>query len=588
MFPAFICLFLSFALREWMAHTLKGSTLWAAQGACRDAMPGMVLAALVLWFDPQGLRRRTLAFVTAAWTVALLFLGASDGIYFAQCGARLDRTLIVNTSLTSLEPAINVWTVTAALLGAALLGVLGWSVWRLCHREQEGLGVRGKRWRLALAAGVAAAGLVPMAHSLTAQPETASSRRTHEMLVSGQAERIADIAVALWDTGPAWARPDAVPLSDGDRAWARQAGLESQGPLAAGPKPHWRRVVVVAVESLAQAFLDPGNSRRPAGMTPFMDSLERDYPHLENCYSAGTDTEQGQFSIACGRTDFEWGEHPYPGRTLFSLARERGYDTCMMYGDTMHFRDHEHCYPAALHVEHQFAKESFKGKRPAADFCSWGGALKDRAVFEEALDYLGKEPGRPVILLVDTIDTHPPYYWQKDTSEFPEAVAAQSSGLPKALNQLDDNLRFFLGELKRRGLFDQDTLVVLTADHFPAFAQEPLDLSGLDNHGTNRIPMVFITPRRDVFRGLDEKRMSSQLDLAPTLAAQMDFPAAGEFLGRNLLESGPGRALGRERELVRLRLEQGPEEDLLCDAKGFPQQQDSPLARWYRWRLGGL
>jgi arylsulfatase A-like enzyme len=82
--------------------------------------------------------------------------------------------------------------------------------------------------------------------------------------------------------------------------------------------------------------------------------------------------------------------------------------------------------------------------------------------------------------------------------------------------------------------------------------------------------------------------MSSQLDLPPTLADLLGLPVPQQFMGRDLFDPGPGRALGRERDLVRFRDAKAPEEFLLCDDRGLPRSLDTPLARWYRWRLGNL
>jgi len=589
--PALICLAASLALRFWMYKSLPGSPVWAFQGALRDAMPISALAILLYRFKPQGLRKVSLALAISFWTVAILFVSVSDGIYFAQSGRRLDSALIENMSLTSLAPAETPGVITGLSFGLMLMVVVAWALVYVLRRPN--LVRRGEsvyRSRMLLCVLLVLGAALPWPRAFSPAHTDASRQRANEMLATGQAENAADVALALWETGPDWDKPVSTPLADGDRAWAGSHGLLPVRSALDAPfgAPRWRRVVVVAVESLAGAFLDQDNPRRPKGMTPFLDSLQDRYPHLANCYSAGTDTEQGQYALMCGRTDFEWNGHPYPGASLFSLARQAGYETCMLYGDTVHFRDHDTAYPATLHIDQQFCKESFEGRRPASDFCSWGGGLCDRAVFEEALGYLRDHRRKPSLLLVDTLDTHPPYYWQKKEADFPAAVRATDGGLPRALNQLDDNIAFFIRAMQSEGLLDSQTLVVVTADHFPAFGKEALALSGADGYGTNRIPMLFVTRAAGAFAGLDRRRLSSQLDLAPTLARLMNLGSAQEFMGRDLLARGPGRALGRDRDLLRLRVEGEPEKDVLLDPLGRPRTPESPLSRWYRWKIGQL
>jgi arylsulfatase A-like enzyme len=574
-----------------MARTMHGSVLWGLQGAMRDALPGVLLASLIHRFHPRGVLGASLSLLLGAWAVLLLFLCVSDLVYFVQCGMRLDCALVENMSWTSMKPAMTLSLILAVACGFGLLLLLGRGAW---HLAQRGPGSRRHLWMhrtgVLLRALIIAGGSFHWAVKVAASPTAMTTVKADEMLGQSQGETVIGIARGLWHRGPGWAKPDAVSLSPQDRVWAGEHGLSLDGALAQDRMPagHWHRVVVVAVESLAGAFLDPNNPRRPLGMTPFLDSLRAGNPHLEDCYSAGVDTEQGQFSLMCGRTDFEWGDHTYPGPTLFTLVRAAGYDTCMLFGDTLHFRDHDSAYPMALHVERVMGKETFQGRRPASDFCSWGGALCDHAVFQEAADYLQSHRSKPEFLLVDTLDTHPPYYWQKPEADFPKAVRDYPGSLPKALNQLDDNLRAFFADLCARGLFDQGTLVVITADHFPAYGEESLALSGAADHGTNRIPMIFVAGGGESLGRFDQKRMSSQLDLPPTLADLLGLPVPQQFMGRDLFDPGPGRALGRERDLVRFRDAKAPEEFLLCDDRGLPRSLDTPLARWYRWRLGNL
>jgi hypothetical protein len=587
---ALACLAFSFLLRFFMAGSMHGSVVWGLQGALRDVLPGSLLAWAIYRFQPQGIWGAALRTLLSLWVVFLVSLCVSDLVYFFQCDTRLDRALVENLSWTSLKPALTASALLAAVCGLALALGLGWGTWRLSFRGPRFDRFRWPHWaRMAVWVAIILGGTFQWAGKVAASPTDVAAVKADEILGEGQAETLAGIMRGMWQTGPDWVKPGPVALSREDQAWAVEKGLAMEPSAGRQPFPgRWHRVVVVAVESLAAAFLDPHNPRRPAGMTPFLDSLQAANPHLDACYSAGMDTEQGQFSLMAGRTDFEWGEHPYPGPSLFSLARSAGYDTCMLFGDTLHFRSHDMAYPMALHVGRVYGKESFVSRRPDRDFCSWGGALCDRAVFDEAAAYLQQHRAKPVLLLVDTLDTHPPYYWQKPEAGFPAAVRERTGGLAKALNQLDDNLRRFFQGLRERGMLDQGTLVVITADHFPAYGDESLAMSGAPDHRTNRIPMIFVAGGASALGRLDQDRLSSQLDLAPTLAALMGLPAAGQFMGRDLFSPGPGRALSREKDLLRLRIPGQPDEMALCDSRGLPVDRGTPLARWYRWRLGGL
>ncbi|MGH7442849.1 MAG: hypothetical protein ACREKE_09280, partial [bacterium] len=217
--PTFFCWVLSFALRAWMSRCAHGSLVWVFQGSLRDAAPGALISGALFLFKPRGLSKTGLDLLLALWAVSLLFLSASDLIYFLQCERRLDRSLVVNTSLTSLKPALNAPTIAAFLLGMALLALLGRAIWKLARRSHP-LQARswGHRLRLTFCALILLGATLPCAREM-AMPANLDQKRTDEMLGTGQAGTIAGIALSLWEDGPAWVSPaPTAPLDARDHA----------------------------------------------------------------------------------------------------------------------------------------------------------------------------------------------------------------------------------------------------------------------------------------------------------------------------------------------------------------------------------
>ena len=226
---AFACWIFSFVLRCWMSRSLHGSLAWACQGACRDAVPAIVLAVVLFSFQPVGGRKTRLSLLMTVWIMALLFLGVSDGIYFAQCGRRLDSALIENLSLTSLAPAETSPVITAVIAGLLLLVVLGVTTFVLARRPRDvRKGDWGYRIRIWICVGIIFGAAVPWARAVAPSPSGPSEEEADESLGTGQVENVAGIAKALWDNGILLDRPR------GGGTQRRGRGL-GRGPRAGGP-----------------------------------------------------------------------------------------------------------------------------------------------------------------------------------------------------------------------------------------------------------------------------------------------------------------------------------------------------------------
>ena len=140
------------------------------------------------------------------------------------------------------------------------------------------------------------------------------------------------------------------------------------------------------------------------------------------------------------------------------------------------------------------------------------------------------------MLFRSTIDTQPPYRSLVAPQDLPPSLKEAKNDLFNSLYSTDIALREFFEGLKAKNLFDEKTLIIVTADHSPNHGEEYLKWSGLNNFDPAAIPIVFVTPGKNPFGKLDVSQFSSQIDLAPTLMTVMGAPLPNSFQGRNLLE----------------------------------------------------
>lgn len=202
-----------------------------------------------------------------------------------------------------------------------------------------------------------------------------------------------------------------------------------------------------------------------------------------------------------------------------------------------------------------------------------------------ALDRLDPAADEPVFLFVNYIDPHAPYVTREDlAAAFPPNLADPdfdsvrtdtvrfharldelgarlrdgSAGLEQRVRwveeayweqsrELDEGLRDLFTDLERRGILEEDTIVLVTADH-----GEHLGEDGHFRHGTTlfepnvRVPMWLACP--GVPAGVDASSVVSGVDFYPTVLTALGLPQEGWPAG---LAGRPFQAAGDPERMVR-------------------------------------
>jgi len=577
---------LSLALRLAAAERLDVSLLWPLQGAALDGLFLLALGLLLAGLPHSRLWRRA-----GAWAMGLAaglwgLSAALDGVVFWQAGTRMDSVVLQNIEPASLKAFAGPKELA---LGLALLGAclaLAWAAGLFARRAPA------LRWGALMAGLALGAALLACAFSPYFGRNLSLARPGKPVVEEGRDEAqelVSRSQPGHWRSlleeqlrARRWRPPQAVLLSVPDRIWARDRGLGTGGP-GGGAGLRLRRVVVITVESLSNRLIASCNPRLPRGLTPGLDRLLMSCPHLDRCLSVGHETDQGQYAAFCGRLDFARVNRPYPGQSLPRCFGAHGFSTLLLHGSSVHYRSHWRSYPAMLGIGKLMGLEDFPG-HAACDLDGWGGALDDRALFSEALAQLNARRDQPLLMIINTLDTHPPYRRQPAEESLPKALKG-AQPLLKAVWQLDRDLDGFLRGLKARGLDGPGTLVVVTADHAPVFSPQYLLATGALGYGLEPVPLIFWGGASRALARLDERRLCDQMDLLPTLCGLQGWPVPAQAMGADLRQGWEGRALGQRGRVLSLLGQGGAEQRLALDSRGLPQALDKPLARWYRWQL---
>jgi phosphoglycerol transferase MdoB-like AlkP superfamily enzyme len=90
-------------------------------------------------------------------------------------------------------------------------------------------------------------------------------------------------------------------------------------------------------------------------------------------------------------------------------------------------------------------------------------------------------------------------------------------------------------------LYNNRTLIIITADHSATFGENYLKRPSFS---PSRIPLIFITPKTDIFKTIDPDLPASAVDLAPTILNLLGIQIPQTFIGRDL-RNNKGIALSR-------------------------------------------
>lgn len=533
---------LSLAQRLLMAHgLLVGDTAYAAAaallGTLADAFPTLLLYWLAhrrpAWREWLG---RGLSFYTATIAVLLVL----DTAYFLAAKNRIDGILLKNIEWLSVR---SHFAYPYTLYGAAVLAAC-------CAAVFLGLRASARRapaapapaWRVNAVPAAALAALVLLALAAPRFPEGES----HTGFINFGRNR----ALFLLKT-PSFlslARAAAGPRHEvisGERLEYSKEELEAlrdmrlgpgTGGAETGPRLDLRRIVIIASESLARAYVHRWNPRIPAGTTPFLDSLAEKYPSLDNYWGGAMPTEEAIYSILLSRplydVDSVSGSRLSP---LFPLLRRAGFRSYMIRGTSHFYQDSVSLYPRLYAPDRFIGAEEMAAGRPVPD-ADWG--YHDKEVLGETLRVLEAERTKPVIALVSLMDMHPPYYCDVPEADLPAAVASSGGRLLRSIYSTDKAIGWFFTELQERGLFDDGTLVLVTADHRPAYG-ETASFMNTEDYMNWRIPLIFalkdgrsrLRPGRDL--------VGSHIDLGPTILSLLGLPVPETYWGSSLL--APGR-----------------------------------------------
>ena len=144
-----------------------------------------------------------------------------------------------------------------------------------------------------------------------------------------------------------------------------------------------------------------------------------------------------------------------------------------------------------------------------------------------------------------TVDSHVPLgrldYLGQEYEEI-DAEFYNIPTLPRAFARFGQDEEHFLADLNKRGLFDENTLVLVTADH-PSYSNTPTNkLFKPYQAEFDNLPFIIIT-KTPIKAPLANNKLISQLDIAPTVLDLLQVEPPSGFFGHSLFDTKAKRSI---------------------------------------------
>ncbi len=282
-------------------------------------------------------------------------------------------------------------------------------------------------------------------------------------------------------------------------------------------------VVMIVVESLSGRFLESLGGDK--GLTPNLDALVKESMFFDNFYATGTRTIRGMESITLSVP-------PMPGRSIVKkpdnhnmyssgfIFRNKGYETKFIYGGYGYFDNMNEFFS---NNGFDIVDRSNFSKEEDTFHTVWGVCDEDllnKTLKEADSSY---HAHKPFMSFVMTTSNHRPYDYPNGRVDI-----ASHTGRDGAVKYTDYAIGDFLKKAKDKPWF-KNTIFVVVADHCATSAGKvelPLD--------KYHIPMIVYAP--EIIKPQIVNKLSSQIDIMPTLFNMLNWSYKSKFYGRDILD----------------------------------------------------
>lgn len=304
----------------------------------------------------------------------------------------------------------------------------------------------------------------------------------------------------------------------------------------------YTRVILIASESLSNKYLHRVNNKIPPQASAPLDKLMATYlaASLQHV------TLSTLYGLTVIFTSHPYAQLAYENGYPVSFVKElkkQGFHTAFLRGANETYMDENILFKQAGFDE-VIGATYFETRPEYKEYIDWWG-LTDRQLFKYAGEYLQAHQKEPLFMTLLTVDSHVPLgrldYLGQEYEEI-DAEFYNIPTLPRAFARFGQDVERFLADLNKRGLFDENTLILVTADH-PSYSNTPTNkLFKPYQADFDNLPFIIIT-KKPIKAPLADNKLISQLDIAPTVLDLLQVEPPSGFFGHSLFDATAQRSI---------------------------------------------
>jgi phosphoglycerol transferase MdoB-like AlkP superfamily enzyme len=278
-------------------------------------------------------------------------------------------------------------------------------------------------------------------------------------------------------------------------------------------------LIIILEESLGAGF---SGKLGGVGVTPELDKLADEGLWFSNLFAIGTRSARGIEAVVSGfppspsRSVLKLGLAQQHFPTIASILKQHDYDTQFIYGGESHFDNMAGFFLAngfdRVTDESDFNNPSFRG--------TWG--VSDEDVFDRVHEEMDTASSKPQLILAFTSSNHSPFQFPDGKFELHDKHKATVNN---AVKYADYALGQFFDKARQKEWWD-NTYFLVVADH-------DTRVFGASLVPVNKfhIPALILGP--DI-EAQEYSRLSSQIDLAPTVLSLMGITSSHPMIGHDV------------------------------------------------------
>ncbi len=299
------------------------------------------------------------------------------------------------------------------------------------------------------------------------------------------------------------------------------------------------RLIMIVLESFALEYLHCVNPDIPAEASPYLDYLMNNYPHLKNFYTSDFPTLQGLNAILSSKIPFNENNHNKQKHNLAHLFESKyPNSTWFLRGSSRVYGNEEITISKVFGFSNFIGYEDLAKKYPEPQGYVWG--YMDNILYSEALNIISQINREKYFMIIDLLNQHQPIsYSITEAKNLPSEVKNHKNDIVKAIYDADRLIKQFVNICEENNILDERTLLMITADHYPplGYGHKELIKDKQSHFQLGKLPLIFVTSRKDIFKNLKSNTLCCQLDLAPTLCELLGLESSDEYIGQSLLSS---------------------------------------------------